>query len=295
MPVALGFLETNSLIGAVEASNVMAKTSNIILLGKEVLSQASITIKIVGEKDSVEAAINVGTEAVRNLELNVSSHIIIEPDEQIISVLPEISGLYFSLKRNTKKKIKKPAEKLKVEAEKIPAAKLEPEIIEPEKPEPEKIKNKKSKIKKPKVEKTKLKSEKIIAADNIPANDNDILIIKRPEKKSKREKANRKTVEEKIPEIKERKRPGYINDTIERLRQEALGLNKSKKKKPIKKEIKKKREGKNINKDENNNLKSMNVHQLRKLARDTKNFPILGREISKAKREILLDYFNNLK
>jgi microcompartment protein CcmL/EutN len=269
MPVALGFLETNSLIGAVEASNVMAKTSNIILLGKEVLSQASITIKIVGEKDSVEAAINVGTEAVRNLELNVSSHIIIEPDEQIISVLPEISGLYFSLKRNTKKKIKKPAEKLKVEAEKIPAAKLEPEIIEPEKPEPEKIKNKKSKIKKPKVEKTKLKSEKIIA--------------------------NRKTVEEKIPEIKERKRPGYINDTIERLRQEALGLNKSKKKKPIKKEIKKKREGKNINKDENNNLKSMNVHQLRKLARDTKNFPILGREISKAKREILLDYFNNLK
>ena len=52
---------------------------------------------------------------------------------------------------------------------------------------------------------------------------------------------------------------------------------------------------KSENTDEKNNLKSMNVHQLRKLARDTRNFPIQGREISKAKREILLEYFNNLK
>ena len=102
MPVALGFLETNSLIGAVEASNVMAKTSNIVLLGKEVDSRGSITIKIAGEKESVENAISIGTEAVKNLELNVYTRVIVDFDEQLLSILPEISSLYYSLK-NTKK------------------------------------------------------------------------------------------------------------------------------------------------------------------------------------------------
>jgi len=42
-------------------------------------------------------------------------------------------------------------------------------------------------------------------------------------------------------------------------------------------------------------LNSFNVHQLRKLARTFENFPIHGREISKANRQLLLDYFNELR
>jgi ethanolamine utilization protein EutM len=300
MPVALGFLETNSLIGAVEASDVMAKTSNIVLLGKEVDSRGSTTIKIAGEKESVENAINSGSDAVKNLELNVSSHIIVDFDEQVLSILPEIRSLYYYLKKNSKKKIKKSLKRLNVELEEESAEKLEPE-----RPEPELIKTKKTKIKKPKAEKTRIekpvventkpKSENIAAADNVSEEDSDFLIIKRPEKTSKKEKPNRKTVEEKRPEIKERKRKSYINDTIERLRLEALGLNKPEKKKPVKKEIKKTRTIKKVKKNGDSNLKSMNVHQLRKLARDTKNFPIHGRDISKANREVLLQYFDKLK
>ncbi|MFZ0454646.1 MAG: BMC domain-containing protein [Ignavibacteriaceae bacterium] len=302
MLVAIGFLETNSLIGAVEASDVMAKTASIILIGKEVLSNGSITIKIVGEKESVENAISAGREAIRNLERNVSSHIIVDPDEQILSVLPEISVLYYSLNKNSNKRIKKIEEKPKVEAEKIPTVKSEQKIVEPEKSKPQKIKIKKSKNNRPKIEKTDLdkskiiktetKIEKIIAPGN-KSEEEDILIIRRPEKKLKGKTPKEKTVEEKITEIKERKRTSYRNDTIERLRQEALGLSKSKIQKPVKNEVKKK--SKKIISDENNNLNSMNVHQLRKLARDTKNFPIQGREISKAKRDILLDYFNSMK
>ncbi|MGB8320402.1 MAG: hypothetical protein WCE54_19880, partial [Ignavibacteriaceae bacterium] len=175
-------------------------------------------------------------------------------------------------------------------------------IVEPEKSKPQKIKIKKSKNNRPKIEKTDLdkskiiktetKIEKIIAPGN-KSEEEDILIIRRPEKKLKGKTPKEKTVEEKITEIKERKRTSYRNDTIERLRQEALGLSKSKIQKPVKNEVKKK--SKKIISDENNNLNSMNVHQLRKLARDTKNFPIQGREISKAKRDILLDYFNSMK
>ncbi len=42
-------------------------------------------------------------------------------------------------------------------------------------------------------------------------------------------------------------------------------------------------------------LNKMNVHQLRKLARSFENFPIHGRQISKANRQKLLDYFNSLR
>jgi hypothetical protein len=39
---------------------------------------------------------------------------------------------------------------------------------------------------------------------------------------------------------------------------------------------------------------NMNVPQLRKLARNNANFPIKGRDISKANRKVLLEYFNQI-
>ncbi len=43
-----------------------------------------------------------------------------------------------------------------------------------------------------------------------------------------------------------------------------------------------------------NDLLNLSVVKLRKLARTTKNFPIKGREISKANKEVLLNYFKKL-
>ena len=42
-------------------------------------------------------------------------------------------------------------------------------------------------------------------------------------------------------------------------------------------------------------LEKMNVHELRHLAREFENFPIKGREISKANRQTLLDYFEEIR
>ena len=42
-------------------------------------------------------------------------------------------------------------------------------------------------------------------------------------------------------------------------------------------------------------LEKMNVHELRHLARSFDNFPIKGRDISKANRKTLLEYFRTLK
>ncbi|MFA3782911.1 BMC domain-containing protein [Melioribacteraceae bacterium 4301-Me] len=42
-------------------------------------------------------------------------------------------------------------------------------------------------------------------------------------------------------------------------------------------------------------LSKLNVHQLRRLARNFSNFPIKGRQISMANREILIQYFNQIR
>lgn len=77
----------------------------------------------------------------------------------------------------------------------------------------------------------------------------------------------------------ERETPSY---TIERLKREALGREIEDEEKVTES---------TINMDE---IEKLNVHQLRRLARSTPNFPIQGRKISRANRGELLDYFKDL-
>ena len=77
------------------------------------------------------------------------------------------------------------------------------------------------------------------------------------------------------------------SSTIERLKEEALGIT-----------LAVEKPGKTKTKSESKfsmgELEVMNVHQLRRFARDFESFPIKGREISRANRGELLDYFKAL-
>jgi len=107
-----------------------------------------------------------------------------------------------------------------------------------------------------------------------------------PEKKPERV-ARQKEVKEK--EIFEEVKPVQrisSSSTIDRLKKEALG-----KTSPVEK-TQVTRSGKiNFTMPE---LEVMNVHQLRRFARDFESFPIKGREISRANRGELLDFFKAL-
>ena len=94
-------------------------------------------------------------------------------------------------------------------------------------------------------------------------------------------------IEEEI-EIKE------TSSTIDRLRKEALGKDVAKKEneKKVKSEKSKKDVESTLPMGE---LEVLNVHQLRRLARSTEGFPIQGRDISRANRGLLLDYFKSLQ
>ena len=87
-------------------------------------------------------------------------------------------------------------------------------------------------------------------------------------------------------EPKKEEIPKISSDTIERLKSEALGK-KIDEEKPQKQTV-----SREIIMRE---LEKLNVHQLRHLARSTKNFPIQGREISRSNRRQLLDYFQKIK
>ncbi len=87
------------------------------------------------------------------------------------------------------------------------------------------------------------------------------------------------------------------NDTISRLRKEALGIKENKElseKKTITKSDKEFVKIKSAEDLQTLNIDNLDVHQLRHLARSIEGFPIQGREISRANRKELVEHFKNL-
>lgn len=108
-----------------------------------------------------------------------------------------------------------------------------------------------------------------------------------PERKPERKKRQTKIKEKEKPEEVEPLFKSSSFSTIERLKEEALGKSSNVEK-----------SGKPKSKKELNfsmaELEVMNVHQLRRFARDIESFPIKGREISRANRGELLDFLKAL-
>jgi len=220
MSTALGLVETRGLVAAIEAADAMLKAANVKLIGKEVTKAALITIKVTGDVAAVKSAVDAGAAAANRVGEVVSTHVIPQPDKQIVVIIPEI---------DSNKII--PQTKIEVKEKEKPVRSQEPE-------------------KKPIIE---IKSEP-------------------KEEKPKTETAL---------------------DTIARLRSEALGEGNAEQEKSTDEsmEVSEEKKPSLINLG---NLESLNVHQLRKLARNTEGFPIQGREISRANRNTLLEYFKVL-
>lgn len=91
---------------------------------------------------------------------------------------------------------------------------------------------------------------------------------------------------EKIKEEKVSRRPRKLKTTIESLKSEAIAeLEKEN-------EIVERKEQTIPTAEE---LAELNVHELRHLARAFENFPIKGRQISRANRDELIEYFNQIR
>lgn len=92
MPFALGLIETNGLVAALEAADAMLKAANVRLLSKEQTNPALITIQIIGDVAAVQAAVDAGAAAAARVGMVVSTHVIPSPDENLNSIVPGILG-----------------------------------------------------------------------------------------------------------------------------------------------------------------------------------------------------------
>lgn len=213
MLLALGLIETKGLIGAIEAADAMAKTANVKIVGKEKITAALVTIKVVGEVAAVKAAVDAGAAAAQRVGQLVSAHVIPRPDDQLEGIIYDI----------------KPAESSKVSIiSGPPQLEDKPAVID------------------------------ITVEEELPAVE---------------------IVEDKEPVVEDENisdEEETLFDSSNKVKEMAAGLG-SNSIPPIEE------------------LKELNVHELRHLARTCEGFPIKGRQISKANREELINYFDKMR
>ena len=86
---ALGMIETNGFIGAVEAADAMVKTANVVLVGKEYIGAGYVTVMVRGDVGAVKAATDAGAAAARRVGELVSVHVIPRPHAEVEKILPK--------------------------------------------------------------------------------------------------------------------------------------------------------------------------------------------------------------
>lgn len=87
---ALGFIETRSLTGAIEASDAMTKAANVVLVGTEKIGSGLVNVVVKGEVDAVKAAVEAGEAVAKKLGEVYAVNVIPRPHEDVAKILPSI-------------------------------------------------------------------------------------------------------------------------------------------------------------------------------------------------------------
>ncbi len=258
MKLALGLIETRGLVAAIEAADAMAKASNVTIVGKEKSTAALVTIKIVGEVAAVKSAIEAGAYAAGKIGELISTHIIPRPSEEIVSLIYSSKKIISDYqKENVKKKNRKNKRKATEQS-------FFDELAVDD--------NRQHNI--PSTNDSQTSEDSISVLDVNQDSFKEEFADVEIEVSSEENEENNFAESSNIPKSED-KSSNVDNSDFENTDDEQIA-----------------EDNKPAYKMEN--LEILNVHQLRKKARDFPNFPIKGREISKANRGVLLDYFKTL-
>lgn len=288
MANSIGLIESKGLVALVEAADVILKNSPVTILGIHKLENGLVTLAVRGNSDYVKAAIESGAEAGRRVGEIYASSVVDNPSKELIEMFSDLFPISMDYKSAS--------------------AETAPVKIISESNAPEISDNRfASVVKKIKSDSKREKSKPLQVSKITPVHK----IKKNKEQTntkfvSKIDEAPGKKIEEDINEIElkdavpESSKP---LSTIERLRIEALGLE-SKKTKPKETPLTKTKKVEGTNNPNASTeekeidfdaISKMNVHKLRHYAREFQNFPIKGREISRANRNELVDLFKTIR
>ena len=90
MQKALGLIETNGLVGAIEAADAMVKAAKVTFLGRQKVKGGLVTVMISGDVGAVKAAVDAGAAACKQVGKLVSAHVIPRPHNEIDLMIPEV-------------------------------------------------------------------------------------------------------------------------------------------------------------------------------------------------------------
>ena len=300
MSNSIGLIESKGLVALIGAADVISKNSPVKILGVHKLVNGLVTLAVTGNTDYVNAAIESGAEAGRRVGEIYSFSVVDNPSKELLEIFSELFPADTNLKATADEK-------------------SDIQLITVDKDLDEDFNKNISAIVKVKTEFKREKSKPLQVTKISPIHKikkiTDQPNIKTPKKKD--ESLTKEYVEKKVEKIvTEIDEPieNYLDEnvlakplsTIERLRIEALGLDEKKtKSKEVSSSTKKKNEKvkDEIKPNENKGkteidfeaIRQMNVHKLRHYARAFPDFPIKGREISRANRIELVELFNKLK
>ena len=89
--IALGMVETQGLVGAIEAADAMVKAANVELIGSEYIGGGYVTVMVRGDVGAVKAATDAGAAAAKRVGELASVHVIPRPHADIEMILPSRS------------------------------------------------------------------------------------------------------------------------------------------------------------------------------------------------------------
>ena len=88
---ALGLIETKGFTGMIEASDAMAKSAKVRLVGYERIGSGLVTTLCRGEVGAVRAAVEAGAAAAQKVGELVSVHVIPRPHDDLEKYLDKIA------------------------------------------------------------------------------------------------------------------------------------------------------------------------------------------------------------
>jgi ethanolamine utilization protein EutM len=291
MNYALGLVETKGLVAAIEAANAMVNTSNVTIEGKEVSSEGFVTVKVRGEITSVKTAVEIGAQAAYKIGEVISVHVIEEISEELKALFSETSEKKEDIEIKEEKITKPEVKAKKIRADK---SKKEKEVIKEENYSLFDDSAFVDDLFSPEI-KNELPSD--LENGNDAKTINDKKNLEEPQKLFIEEKKEIVSAPQEKEIIIEQKTIIAKNEDNDR-NKTLVVENKKEIEKSINTSLDQEKEKQLLSSQPDEEIhdeyEKMNVHELRKLSRTVKDFPIQGRNISKANRKVLIDYLRKI-
>lgn len=87
MKQALGFIETRSLVAAIQAADTMVKSADVKIVDFNYVGSGIVAVVVAGEVAAVQAAVANGKETAGSLAEIISTNVIPRPHDEVDKLL----------------------------------------------------------------------------------------------------------------------------------------------------------------------------------------------------------------